>query len=386
MSAASVASVAGGSAAAAAPTVPARGPEGFPPLAKLAAAAPARGVASDARAPLEGLPTELSKAVWKEVRALLKRHERSPSCADMYPFVRACWRVEELDVSDASKWLTDASLGALGSVDSLRTVRLTGCRFVSDDGMPFATRLPALTSVDLSWTEVGDAGVASLARCVSLRSLNLTGLGHLTDAAVSSLLPLQSLERLSLACTPLTDAALDYLTYYTRYPDAGPPTLGVHGLRWLELSNTRLTDTGVGKLVAIAEDGAPYGRVFKRLEYLALSMTSGVGPAAVRQVRSKYGFDAPLPNAPRTLAKSNAVALEAQSWVLRLPPTDRSLPIPSRPWEAERIVGYVAQYTKEMATSLEVIRMLTAADQAPPPPPPSEGPAPKRPRVVASMP
>ena len=34
---------------------------------------------------------------------------------------------------------------------------------------------------------------------------------------------------------------------------------GVSDLRWLELSNTRITDTGVGKLVAIIEDGSPYG-------------------------------------------------------------------------------------------------------------------------------
>ena len=68
------------------------------------------------------------------------------------------------------------------------------------------------------------------------------------------------LERLSLASTAIGDAAVDYLTYYTRFPDAGPATMGVHGLRWLELSNTRVTDAGVGKLVAVIEDGTPYGK------------------------------------------------------------------------------------------------------------------------------
>jgi len=365
-------------AAASASVTPAA--QGFPQLIQLAAAALSRGWASSSRAPLDGLPTELSKLVWKEVRTSLKRHEKTPSCADMYPFVHACWRIETLDLSDAGKWVTDASLGAVGSVTSLRTVRLTGCRFVGDEGMAFAARLPALSTLDVSWTEVGDPGVVSLARCASLTSLNLTGLSKLSDGGVSPLLALTKLERLSLACTPIGDAALDYLTYYTRYPDAGPPTMGVHALRWLELSSTRLTDTGVGKLVAVIEDGKPYGKVFKELEYLALSSTANVGPSAVRQVRSKYGFDAPLPNAQRTLAKSNSVALEAQTWVLRLSPTERSLPTPSRAWEVDRVVAYVAQYTKEMAASLEVIRMLTAADHAPPPPP-TEGPPVKRPRV-----
>ena len=99
---------------------------------------------------------------------------------------------------------------------------------------------------------------------------------------------------------------------------------------------------------------------------------------------STAGFDAPLPNAPRTLAKSNAVALDAQQWVLRLPPTERALTAPSRSWEQERIVAYVAAYTKEMAASAEVIRRLEAADRGGPPmnaPEPS-GPEPKRARVA----
>ena len=62
--------------------------------------------------PLDGLPTDLCKALWKEVRAQVKRQERSLSCRDMYPFVRACWRVESLDLCDAGKWVTDASLQA----------------------------------------------------------------------------------------------------------------------------------------------------------------------------------------------------------------------------------------------------------------------------------
>jgi len=356
--------VAGTAAALAAPAV--SGPsDSFPALAQLAVVALVRDWLVT-RASLEGLPATLSKVVWKEVRALLKRHERPVSCADMFPFVRSCWRIETLDLSDAGKWLTNESLPALVHITSLRSVRLTACRFISDAGLTFAAQLP-LTTLDVSWTEVGDAGLtSSVAQCTSLTSLNLTGLTGLTDKGVSSLLRLCNLERLSLACTPISDAALDYLTYYSRYPDEarGAP-MGMHGLRWLELSSTRLTDTGVGKLVAIIEDGKPYGKVFKQLEYLALSSTTGVTPSAVRQVRTKYGFDTPLPNAQRTLAKSNSVALDAQTWVLRHVP-DRQLPTPSRTWEADRAVAYIAQWTKEVAASHEVIRMLTAADQAGP--------------------
>jgi len=302
------------------------------------------------------------------VRALVKRQERPLSCRDMYPFVRVCWRIESIDLCDAGKWVTDSSLAALACVASLTSVRLTACKFISDAGLSFAARLPALRTLDVSWTEVGDEGVTNLARCTSLTSLNLTGLANFSDRGVSALLALTSLERLSLACTPITDAALDYLTYYTRYPDAGPAHYGVHNLKWLELSNTKIGDTGTGKLVAIIEEGTPYGRVFKQLEYLALSSTNNVTTAQVRQVRTKYNFDAPLPNAPRTLAKSNGIALEAQTWVMRLAPSERALVAPSRSWEQERVVAYVAQYTKEMAASVEVIRRLTAADDGSGPP------------------
>ena len=339
------------------------------PLVRLAAQAFLKGLPTS-HAELQALPSDLVKAVWKELRAAAKQQERPLKCKDLFPFVRSVWSIHTLDLSDAARWVTDASLHALACVPSLASVRLTACRFITDEGLSFAPKLPQLHTLDVSWTEVGDAGLAaSLARCAaSLTSLNLTGLSAVTDQGVSSLLALTKLERLSLASTSITDAALDYLTYYTRYPDAGPAHIGVSSLKRLELSSCRLTETGVGKLVAVVEDGKPYGKVFKQLEYLALSSTPNVPPSSVMQVKVKYGFDAPLPNAQRTLAKSNGVALDAQQWVLRLSPSaDRPLPAPSRSWEQERVVAYVAQYTKEMAAAQDVIRRLTAADMGGPP-------------------
>uniref|UniRef100_A0A6T7KQQ4 F-box/LRR-repeat protein 15-like leucin rich repeat domain-containing protein n=1 Tax=Coccolithus braarudii TaxID=221442 RepID=A0A6T7KQQ4_9EUKA len=300
---------------------------------------------------LSGLPVELSKMIWTELKAQHAKEGMPMSCVTMYPLVRDVWRAETLDLSDAGKWITNASMQALGYIGSLRSLRLTACRFLTDDGLPALAALQ-LHTIDISWSLVSDAGIAVLARMPSLTSVNMTGLDRLTDRGVASLISLTGLRRLALACTGITDVALDYLTYYTRYPDAASGSRGVADLEWLELSNTRLTDTGVGKLVAVLEEGKPYGKVFKKLEYLALSMTNGVGPSAVRQVRVKYGFDTPLPNAQRTLAKSNSVALEARDWVIRFMPTkDRQLPSPTRSWEQARLVNYVAQFTKEMAAA-----------------------------------
>ena len=99
--------------------------------------------------------------------------------------------------------------------------------------------------------------------------------------------------------------------------------------------------------------------MFKQLTYLALSMTGGVSPATVGRVKHKYGLDTPLPNAQRTLAKSNAVAQQARDWVIRfMPKKDRQLPTVERSWEESRAMSYVAQYTKELASANETLRLL----------------------------
>mmetsp|Transcript_18612 Transcript_18612/g.37905 ORF Transcript_18612/g.37905 Transcript_18612/m.37905 type:complete len:364 (+) Transcript_18612:167-1258(+) len=331
---------------------------------------------------LDGLSADLAKLVWTHVKDHHARQGITPMpCAAMYPLVRATWQVSALDLSDAGKWLTDTALQALAYLPSLRSVRLTACKFISNDGLAPLAALPQLETLDISWSQVNDAGLkASVARCSRLTSLNLTGLAEVTDDGVAALLGLTGLRRLALCCTGIGDAALDYLTYYTRFPEAATPGLGLHGLEWLELSNTRLTDVGVGKLIAIVEDGVPYGKVFKELSYLALSMTSGCSPATVGRVKHKYGLDTPLPNAQRTLAKSNAVAQQARDWVIRfMPQKDRQLPKVERSWEESRAVGYVAQYTKELSAQNETLRLLNqgrASQHGG-----GEDPAQKRPRV-----
>ena len=68
--------------------------------------------------------------------------------------------------------------------------------------------------------------------------------------------------------------------------------------------------------------------------------------------------------------------------MLRLSPTERALPTPNRTWEADRVVAYVAQYTKEMAASVDVIRRLTDADHGGPPMNPDAEQGAKRQRVA----
>ena len=147
-----------------------------------------------------GLRARWVRAAPVQVRRRQKEQERALRCKDIYPFVASCWRIDVLDLSDAARWISDASLGALRSLPSLQSVRLTSCRFVGDAGMSFAPSLPQLHTLDVSWTAVTDAGLTeSVSRCgASLTSLNLTGLSAVTDRGTSALLGLGRLERLSL--------------------------------------------------------------------------------------------------------------------------------------------------------------------------------------------
>ena len=220
---------------------------------------------------LAGLPAELSRTVWDQLKAQHVRQAQQAAedappppipCSLMFPLVRDVWRVSELDLSDSGRWITDHSLGALVYLHGLKTLRLTMCRFVSDTGVAQLARCVSLSTLDLSWTELGDTALPYLAGCRGLTSINLTGLAGVTDRGVSALLTLTGMRRLALAATSIGDVALDYLTYYLRFPEAN--TAGAYGFRrlqWLELSNTRITDAGVGKLTAILEDGKPYGKV-----------------------------------------------------------------------------------------------------------------------------
>ena len=95
-----------------------------------------------------------------------------------------------------------------------------------------------------------------------------------------------------------------------------------------ELSSTALTDTGVLKLIATVDKGTPYGKVFKSLEYLALSSTPQelFSSAVAGRVASSLGVGSPKP------------------WSTKLPPLAAS---PSRVcWSFSR-VARIFSWTRE---------------------------------------
>lgn len=304
---------------------------------------------------LDRVPSALAFLIYERLhaRGAAGDSSRPVTCAELYPFVRSHWQLAALDLTDCRDWLVDPSLGALNYVLSIGAFTLIGAPQVSDAGMAFLGRQRALVEVNVSWCAgLSDGFLRHLAPLKrTLRSLNVTGLPRITDAGVGAVIQFESLQRLGLGSTSVTDQALDYLTYYSRYPSPGQA--GLQQLEWLSLAGTRITDTGLGKLCATQG-----GVVFKKLRLLVLGSTGGVGGRAVNDVRLKYGLIAPLPNAPRTLASTNRDALLGEAWQTRTDPADdrkqaEGRRLDGRPaeasWLEDGIRRYVRQYAREMA-------------------------------------
>jgi hypothetical protein len=299
------------------------------------------------------VPSSLAFLVYERLHARGAADGSRPvTCSELYPFVRSHWQLRSLDLTDCREWLVDHSLGALNYVLTLSMFTLIGALQVSDAGMAFLGRQRSLVEVDVSWCAgLSDSFLAHLMHLkATLRSLNVTGLPRITDAGVGAVIQLVGLQRLGLGSTSVTDQALDYITYYSRYPSPGQP--GLQHLEWLSLAGTRITDTGLGKLCATQG-----GVVFKKLRLLGLSSTSGVGGRAVNDVRLKYGLIAPLPNAPRTLASTNRDAMLGEAWQTRTAPADDRKQLAGRlldgrpveaSWLEDGIRRYMRQFMREM--------------------------------------
>ena len=187
-------------------------------------------------------------------------------------------------------------LGSLGSVlPALKTLTLCEPAAGPDGGRQLAAglgagALPAVTWFRISGTRVGDAGASALAAALGQGALpRLTSLAlssaAIGDAGLVALAPalrrLPALERLSLGVNPIGDEGLAALV--APPPAAGaPPTTtgGLAQLKWLDLSNTQITDAGCATLAAALDSGAL--PALKQL-YLTGIPASATAKAAVRE-------------------------------------------------------------------------------------------------------
>jgi Leucine-rich repeat (LRR) protein len=231
--------------------------------------------------------------------------------------LKGLYRLEELDLS----WPLLGYADAVG--DSYRP------RPLDEKSLKHLKGFPALRSLNLQYTQLGEEGLQHLAGLKTLRELDLglvqvtdMGLRHLqglteltdldlrnapvTDGAAATLGRLEKLRELGLSGTRIGDEGLRQLKRLafleelyvsgTRITDAGLAHLGnLTNLRALYLNETAVTGTGLSHLkelkdlrrlylaeTAATDDGLRSLRGLPRLEVLDLSWTkitgAGLGP------------------------------------------------------------------------------------------------------------
>ncbi len=140
-----------------------------------------------------------------------------------------------------------------------------------------------LIAIDLHRTKVSDADLGQLQGLASLRTLNLSGT-KISDAALGSVSTLTGLQTLYLNDTAVTDAGLQQLQsltnlkelglYRTRVTDVGLTYLkGLTNLQSLTLGGSQITDRGLMQLKSL-----------RNLRHLLLSGTS-VTTAGVEELQ-----------------------------------------------------------------------------------------------------
>ncbi len=129
--------------------------------------------------------------------------------------------------------VTDADLGRIQGLASLRTLNLSGTK-ISDAGLKYVSSLTGLQTLYINETAVTDTGLQQLKSLTNLKEL---GLYHtrITDEGLASLKGLTNLQTLTLGGSQITDRGLLQLT-------------GLRNLRHLLLSGTSVTAAGVEEL------------------------------------------------------------------------------------------------------------------------------------------
>lgn len=84
-------------------------------------------------------------------------------------------------------WFEDEDIQKLNKYQNLNILNLSMCENITDKGMAHLAKIPSLSVLDLSWSNITDQGLACLARLPNLRALNLTGCIHITDKGIESL-------------------------------------------------------------------------------------------------------------------------------------------------------------------------------------------------------
>lgn len=194
--------------------------------------------------------------------------------------------LENLDMQDGR--MSDEGLARLSGLIKLKRLSLKGCQRIGDPGMAHLRELVNMTALDVADTMLTDASVIRLAeRLPHLSYLNLSGTNindgslqpirslkqlyslslsdtAITDAGIQALPQLPRLNQLSINRTAIGDAAIAHIASFphlqnvwisdTKVTDVALEHLGkMAGLRVLKLDHTGITDAGMKHLAQLKE-------------------------------------------------------------------------------------------------------------------------------------
>jgi Leucine-rich repeat (LRR) protein len=128
---------------------------------------------------------------------------------------------------------SDATLAHVAQLSSLKKLKFSLCRHVTDDGIRHIAKLTDLEELDMFGCSVGNLGQAYLADLTNLKHLKLGGVG--TEAGLRHLAKMTQLESLSIGYGsgyPVSEVGLQYIE-------------AMKGLRRLRLDGCEVNDRGL---------------------------------------------------------------------------------------------------------------------------------------------
>jgi hypothetical protein len=120
----------------------------------------------------------------------------------------------QLTVLNAGWFMTDDAMQRISKLEHVRSLRLSGSKHLTDNGLKHLANMPQLEELDLSDYPGGtitDRGLEPLRHLRELRNFQMCWQSGITDAGVANLQPCERLERVDLLGSPTGDGAIGAL-------------------------------------------------------------------------------------------------------------------------------------------------------------------------------
>jgi Leucine-rich repeat (LRR) protein len=165
--------------------------------------------------------------------------------------------------------LTSDGLSTLRDMSKLEFLNLSHNPEIDDGGLVFLEELPALSTLELIYTQIGDDGLTHLKKIKPLQRLRLTHT-QITDAGLKHLAELSNLQELGLSQTACTDAGLPNLQGLNQLQSLALESTQIRQPKWNSIQGlTNLENLRLGR-TPLTDEGLKDLQQFKNLQILSL--------------------------------------------------------------------------------------------------------------------